>query len=76
MQSIILSLCSGFKKQSNQSYLSDSSNDLQSDNSNNEQIAVISDEQSNEEQSKVEFDEEFDIYGHITAYDNSSITTN
>ena len=56
--------------------MSDSSNDLQSDNSNNEQIAVISDEQSNEEQSKVEFDEEFDIYGHITAYDNSSITIN
>ncbi len=75
----------GIKKQSNQSYLSDSSNDLQSDYSNNEQIAVISDEQSNEEQSKVEFDEEqskvdsdeeFDIYGHITAYDNASITIN
>lgn len=60
--------------------MSDNNNDLQNDYSNNEQIEVNSDEQSkiqsDKEQSKVGSDDEFDIYGHITAYDNSSITIN
>ncbi len=60
--------------------MSDNNNDLQNDCSNNEQIEVNSDEQSkiqsDKEQSKAGSDDEFDIYGHITAYNYSSITIN
>ncbi len=79
----------GIRNQSNQSYLSDSGNDLRSDFSDNEQVEISSegnfdeeqlkddsDDQSDEEQWKTGSDDEFDMLGNITALDVSSITIN
>ncbi len=66
----------GIRNQSNQSYLSDSGNDLRSDFSDNEQVEISSEGNFDEEQWKTGSDDEFDMLGNITALDVSSITIN
>lgn len=66
----------GIRNQSNQSYLSDSGNDLWSDFSDNELVEVSSDDNSDEEQLKAGSDVEYELCGYITALDDSSITIN
>ena len=79
----------GIKKQNTQSYLPDSSNSLKIDFSDNEQVEISSDgkfgeeqlktgadNESDEEHIKACSDDEFDMYGNITAFDDSSITIN
>ncbi len=66
----------GIRNQSNQSNLSDSGNDLRSDFSDNEQVEISSDGNFDEEQWKDGSDDEFEMLGNITTFDDSCITIN